>query len=166
MKGKIRIMLKITRIFNVTVVSFIALMLVFIAASVNCEDEAVDPYPDAMFIKPDKIILNSESEVNDVTAQFPGVPSCPLGANFDAELTLSKGGKDLVLNDKNLISYHYCEIDDVLQVRFNRQAVQDLVGDEAGTYTATVTFVIEDEISLAGKDETVEMINPAKSNKE
>ena len=163
MKGEMRMLSKRTRILSVIVMSCIVFMLASMTISVNCEEESIDLFPNSMSIKPDKIILNANSEVNDVIAHFPGVPSCPLGADFVSELTLSKDG--VFLDPILANSYHYCIIDDVLQVHFARQEVQDLVGDEAGIYTATVTFEIVDEISLAGKDETVEMIKPGKFSK-
>jgi hypothetical protein len=156
-------LLRITRMLNVTVMGFIALTLAFIAASVNCEEEPVT-ISKTMFIKPDKIILNSNSLVNDVVAQFPGVGGCPPeGTAF--ELTLTKNGVEkptpLTIDT---YSYHYCLDDDVLQVQFNRQGVQDLVGDDAGFYTATVTFEILPYV-IEGEDDSVEMISPAKSSK-
>jgi len=166
---------KITRMLNVTVVGFIALMLAFIAISVNCDDDPepiTEPTQKDMFIKPDKIILNSESEVNDVIAQFPKVGGCPPdGAAFYAELILSKDGTDLgSISDDRLISYHYCLDDDVLQVQFKRQAVQGLVRGEAGIYTANVIFKIlplpdGSEIYIVGEDDSVNMIKPEKSKK-
>jgi len=161
MKGKIRTLSKITRMLNVTVVGFIAIMLAFIAISVNCEEE-IDSKN--MFIKPDRIILNANSEVNDVIAQFPFVGGCPPdGTPFVSQLTLSIDG--VFLDPIPADSYHYCLDDDVLQVCFDRQAVQYLVDGEAGIYTTTVTFDIVDEISIVGEDDSVEMIKPGKSGK-
>jgi len=175
MKGKMRMLSRITRILNVTVVCCIVFVLAFMAISVNCDEE---PISKTMFIKPDKIILNSNSDVNDVVAQFPIVGGCPPDGNdFDAELRLFKAGTDLgSISDDDLISYHYCATDDVLQVRFDRQAVQDLVedlvGGEISVYTAVVTFEIlpilpdfPDGISIVGEDDSVEMVKPGKSGK-
>ena len=85
-----RMLSKITRILNVTVVCCIVFVLAFMAISVNCDEE---PISKTMFIKPDRIILNANSEVNNVIAQFLGVTDCPLdGAAFESVLTLTKNG--------------------------------------------------------------------------
>ncbi|MFC1717710.1 hypothetical protein ACFL6S_28880 [Candidatus Poribacteria bacterium] len=145
---------KITRTINVTVVCCVVFMLAFMAISVNCEVESTeDLWTGSMFIKPDRIILNANSEVNYVTAQFSRVFKRP--SEVEASLTLTNSvsyqfGSNL---------YHYCDLDNVLQVHFVRQEFKTC---EAGDYTATVpveiTFDDGSTLGLTGYDKTVELV--------
>jgi len=152
-----------TRIPNVAVVCCIVFMLAFMAISVNCEVESTEDWPDSMFIKPDRIILNANSAVNYVMAQFPGViylPSEVENEGFASFLTLTKDGAEV--GTLGCDSHHYCVDDDILQIDFVRQDVKALVENTAGDYTATVTVTITfkdgSTLELAGKDDTVELV--------